>query len=96
MNAQEPIELPGVASAERAEPVGSSDGLDIAQSEDVCGLCGLPGADKIAHPIHWPTEQIPDGPYVHAECEDEECKRAHAEFYRREGEAGVWRFLRNV
>ena len=44
----------------------------------ICGLCGKPGADKIAHPCHGPGEQIPDGPYVHAKCEDEECKRAHA------------------
>jgi hypothetical protein len=47
-------------------------------SDDICGLCGLPGSDKLAHPIHWPGEQVPDGPFVHAECEDEECRRAHA------------------
>ena len=46
--------------------------------DDICGLCGLPGADKIAHPCHWPGEQRPDGPYVHASCESEECGRAHA------------------
>jgi len=23
--------------------------------EDICGLCGLGGADKIPHPIHWPA-----------------------------------------
>jgi hypothetical protein len=46
--------------------------------KDICGLCGKPGADKIAHPIHWPGEEIPDGELVHSECEDEECKRAHA------------------
>jgi len=45
----------------------------------ICGLCGLPGADKIAHPVHWPGEQIPTGQFVHATCEQEECKRAHAE-----------------
>lgn len=44
--------------------------------EDICGLCGLPGADKIPHPIHWPDETIPNTPYVHAECEKVECQRA--------------------
>ena len=52
--------------------VGNSD------DEDICGLCGEPGADKFAHPCHWPGEQIPDGPLVHAECEADECRRAHA------------------
>ena len=51
-------------------------GTDI--EEDICGLCGEPGADKFAHPCHWPGEQIPEGPLVHAECEAEECRRAHA------------------
>jgi len=46
--------------------------------DDICGLCGQPGADKHAHPMHWPGEQVPDGPLVHSECETEECKRAHA------------------
>lgn len=46
--------------------------------QDICGLCGEPGADKVAHPIHWPGECVPDGPLVHAECEVEECRRAHA------------------
>jgi hypothetical protein len=46
--------------------------------EDICGLCGQPGADKIPHPCYWPGERRPDGPLVHAECEAEECRRAHA------------------
>lgn len=46
-------------------------------NEDICGLCGEPGADKFAHPCHWPGEQHPDGELVHRECEEEECKRAH-------------------
>ena len=45
---------------------------------DICGLCGEPGADKYKHPIHWPGEQNPDGDLVHADCEREECRRAHA------------------
>jgi len=51
---------------------------DDITEEDICGLCGEPGADKYAHPVHWPGEQVPDGEFVHAYCEDEECKRAHA------------------
>ena len=49
------------------------------ENEDICGLCGEPGADKYAHPVHWPGEQKPDSPLVHAECAREECKRAHGE-----------------
>ena len=46
--------------------------------DDICGLCGLPVADKIPHPIHWPKERIPDTDLVHAECEEEDCSRASA------------------
>lgn len=52
------------------------------ESDDICGLCGLPGADKVPHPCYWPGEQRPDpelGKLVHAECEQAECARAHAE-----------------
>lgn len=52
--------------------------LEVKQSENICGLCGKPGADKIPHPIHWPGERVPDTEYVHADCESEECGRAHA------------------
>ncbi len=45
---------------------------------DICGLCGEPGADKMPHPVHWPGEQVPDSEYVHADCENDECSRAHA------------------
>ena len=51
---------------------------DIKDEEAICGLCGEPDADKFAPPVHWPGEAIPDGSLVHAICEDEECKRAHA------------------
>jgi hypothetical protein len=60
--------------------------------EDICGLCGKPGADKIAHPIHWPGEQIPDGKYVHSECEDAACKEAHELLTDKQRES----FLRNL
>ena len=46
--------------------------------EDVCGLCGKPGADKIAHPVLWPGESGSDTGFVHEACEQEECKMAHA------------------
>jgi hypothetical protein len=46
-------------------------------SVDICGFCGLPGADKIPHPIRWPGEAAPESEYVHAECEQAECKAAH-------------------
>lgn len=49
------------------------------EQEDICGLCGEPGADKIPHPIYWPGEQLPDAEYVHASCEADECRRAHAD-----------------
>jgi hypothetical protein len=49
---------------------------------DICGLCGHPGADKKAKwtggLIYWPGEAQSDSELVHAECEDEECRRAHS------------------
>ena len=54
------------------------DNLPQDVDDDICGLCGLPGADKYAHPEHWPGERVPDGPLVHSECETSECMRAHA------------------
>lgn len=47
-------------------------------NEDICGLCGETGADKFPHTNYWPGEQRPDSEFVHAECEQEECARAHA------------------
>ncbi len=47
------------------------------QAEDICGLCNLPGADKVPHPIYWPGEREPGTEYVHADCEKAECERAH-------------------
>jgi hypothetical protein len=43
--------------------------MDTPISDDICGLCGNPGADKFAHPEHWPGERVPDGPLVHSDCE---------------------------
>ncbi|MDS4029478.1 MAG: hypothetical protein RKO66_05345 [Candidatus Contendobacter sp.] len=44
--------------------------------EDICGLCGLPGADKIPHTIRLPGETVPTSEFVHAECEQLEMERA--------------------
>jgi len=60
--------------------------------EDICGLCGKPGADKFLHPEHWPGEQIPDTKLVHSDCEAEECRRAHAELSPQQRKA----FLRTI
>lgn len=49
-----------------------------ATAEDICGLCGLPGADKMPHPCYWPGERVPESELVHVECEQAECGRAHA------------------
>lgn len=65
-------------------------------NEDICGLCGLPGADKIPHPIRWPGERCPDTDFVHAECEEEECSRAYQEFWNKVGDKGIKEFLRKV
>lgn len=48
----------------------------MSNDDDICGICGKPGADKIPHPCHWPGEQLPETKYVHADCEKDECKRA--------------------
>jgi hypothetical protein len=67
----------------------------MEESDDICGLCGLPGADKIPHLCHWPNEAISDTGLVHADCEQEECQRAYSEFYRRVGENGIRNFIHN-
>ena len=64
----------------------------IMAPEDICGLCGGPGADKIPHPVYWPGERRPTSKYVHAECEDGECGRAHAALTDKEREE----FLKTV
>ena len=53
--------------------------LDKIVSEDICGFCGMPGADKLTHPVRWPGEASAGTRLVHAECEQEECRRAHAQ-----------------
>jgi hypothetical protein len=50
--------------------------MNNTDEEDICGLCGEPGADKYAHPIHWSGERMPNGQLVHRKCEQEECQRA--------------------
>ena len=46
--------------------------------DDICGFCGQPGADKVPHPVRWPGEESAGTGYVHADCESEECQRAHS------------------
>lgn len=52
------------------------------ESQDICGLCGEPGADKMAAwtggGVLWPGEQMPDTQFVHSKCEHNERGRAHA------------------
>lgn len=53
------------------------------ESEDICGICGEPGADKMAlwtgGGLYWPGETVPNSEFVHQECEQEETERAHSE-----------------
>lgn len=50
------------------------------EEEDICGLCGESGADKMAiwtgGGVYWPGETRPDTEVVHQQCEQEETKRA--------------------
>ena len=62
------------------------------ENADICGLCGLSGADKIPHPIHWPNEQLPNSEFVHRECEEQECRRAHSVLTPKE----IIRFLNSL
>ena len=70
--------------------------MTTSEPEEICGLCGEPGADKYKHPDHWPGEKNPEGEFVHTECEKEECARAHRDFLARVGESGVRNFLRRM
>lgn len=72
-------------TADVAEQIAPSD-------EDICGFCGLPGADKVPHPLRWPGEESAGTELVHADCEQDECKRAHAALTDRQREA----FLRSI
>jgi hypothetical protein len=52
----------------------------MTDDNDICGFCGLPGADKFPHPVRWPNEESAGTPLVHAACENAECKRASDSF----------------
>lgn len=45
--------------------------------EDICGLCGKPGADKDAAKLRWPGQREPNTDMVHTACEMEEKVRAY-------------------
>ena len=66
--------------------------IQESDHDDICGLCGGPGADKYAHSCYWPGETHPDGPLVHADCEAEECRRAHSALTTKQRES----FLRTL
>lgn len=61
--------------------------VEAEEDGDICGFCGEPGADKIPHPVRWPGEQSAGTEFVHAECESEECRRAHAQLNDRQRES---------
>lgn len=65
------------------------DGRLIREAEDICGFCGLGGADKIPAPLQYQDQMDPESDYVHQECEREEeerCAEIEWERRRREGE----------
>lgn len=73
----------------------------MSEQDDICGLCGEPGADKMAlwtgGGIYWPGEVRPDSECVHWECEEAETRRAHAALTQPQRDAviraasgGVW------
>lgn len=70
--------------------------MDYHYENDICGLCGNPGADKYPHPYYWPGEQGPGTKLVHSECEKRECQRAYHEFHRHVGDEGVIEFLSHI
>lgn len=63
---------------------------------DICGLCGEPGADKMAlwtgGGKYWPGEEVPETEMVHQSCEQEETERAHSGLTQEERD----RFLRSI
>ena len=67
------------------------------EEEDICGLCFEPGADKMARwtgggAVYWPGERRSESEFVHADCESEETRRAHAELSQDE----IRRILRGL
>lgn len=66
--------------------------MEPTEPDDICGLCEMPGANKKHHPVYWPGERRPGTELVHATCEAEECRRAHAELSDEQRK----RFLRTV
>ncbi len=67
--------------------------MDEEINEDICGLCGRSGADKMAvwtgGGVYWPGESPSNTEFVHASCEHEERCRAHARLSQSERDAFV-------
>ncbi len=63
----------------------------MKDEEDICGLCGEPGADKMAlwtgGGKYWPNETVPETEMVHQSCEQDETERAFDELAQEEREA---------
>ena len=66
--------------------------MNESENEDICGFCGLSGADKVPHPVRWPSEKSAGTEFVHATCEALECERAHAALTNKQRED----FLRSI
>lgn len=62
----------------RVKGVSQNQRRKMMDDGDICGFCGKPGADKMPHPIRWPGEDAAGTKYVHAACEEAECRRAHS------------------
>lgn len=69
--------------------------LYTAAEDDICSLCGQLGADKIPMPYYWPGQERPLSEFVHAECEDIECQRAHAELTQEQREEVLRSIMRH-
>ncbi len=75
--------IPGLAGIRCTGPQESeSNRMTQDNPLDICGLCGRDGADKMAAwtggGVYWPGETKPETELVHASCEAEEQRRAHA------------------
>lgn len=68
----------------------------VVCDDDICGICGEHGADKMAiwtgGGCYWPGEFVPDTKLVHADCERQEQARAFNALTQKQRED----FLRSI